>query len=47
MGDDPDNGAVAEPSNYRWVLLGGVWLIYFCFGLTTASMAPLAPRAWP
>ena len=41
MGDDPDDGAVAEPSNYRWVLLGGVWLIYFCFGLTTASMAPL------
>jgi cyanate permease len=29
------------PSAYRWVLLGGVWLIYFCFGLTTASMAPL------
>lgn len=26
---------------YRWVLLGGVWLIYFCFGLTTASLAPL------
>ena len=32
---------VVTPSNYRWVLLGGVWLIYFCFGLTTASMAPL------
>lgn len=32
---------MAAPSSYRWVLLGGVWLIYFCFGLTTASMAPL------
>ena len=29
----------ADP--YRWAILGGVWLLYFCFGLTTASMAPL------
>lgn len=29
------------PPKVRWVLLGGVWLIYFCFGLTTASIAPL------
>jgi cyanate permease len=28
-------------SPYRWVVLGGVWLIYFAFGLTIASMAPL------
>ncbi|MCR9125595.1 MAG: MFS transporter [Rhodobacteraceae bacterium] len=28
-------------SRARWVMLGGVWLIYFCFGLTIASMAPL------
>ena len=43
-----DNNPNAEgaQSGYRWVLLGGVWLIYFCFGLTTASMAPLvAPIA--
>lgn len=33
-----DRGKVVR---YRWVLLAGVWLIYFCFGLTTASMAPL------
>ncbi len=26
---------------YRWVLLAGVWLIYFCFGLMIASLAPL------
>lgn len=28
---------------YRWVLLGGIWLVYFCFGLVAASMAPLIP----
>lgn len=27
--------------SYRWVMLGGVWLVYFCFGLTIAQMAPL------
>ena len=32
---------MAAAGRYRWVLLGGVWLIYFCFGLTTASLAPL------
>lgn len=31
----------APASAYRWVLLGGVWLVYFCFGLTAASMGPL------
>lgn len=31
----------ATPHPYRWWMLGGVWLIYFCFGLTTMSMAPL------
>ncbi|MFQ5565055.1 MAG: CynX/NimT family MFS transporter [Paracoccaceae bacterium] len=30
-----------DGSGYRWVLLGGVWLIYFCFGLMLASLAPL------
>ncbi|MFK7751830.1 MAG: CynX/NimT family MFS transporter [Sedimentitalea sp.] len=25
----------------RWLVLGGVWLIYFSFGMTVASMAPL------
>ena len=26
---------------YRWAMLGGVWLIYFGFGLLSAAMAPL------
>ncbi|MBI4183938.1 MAG: MFS transporter [Proteobacteria bacterium] len=26
---------------YRWAMLAGVWLIYYCFGLTVAAMAPL------
>lgn len=34
----PDAG---EPGRFRWALLGGVWLIYFAFGMTTASLAPL------
>lgn len=25
----------------RWLFLFGVWLVYFCFGVTIASMAPL------
>lgn len=29
--------------SYRWVLLGGIWFVYFCFGLIAASMAPLIP----
>ena len=41
MGKTPEiMGAVAS-SGYRWVLLGGVWLIYFCFGLMITSLAPL------
>lgn len=36
-------GATLDPTthSYRWVMLGGVWLVYFCFGLTIAQMAPL------
>ncbi|MBT4489585.1 MAG: MFS transporter [Rhodospirillaceae bacterium] len=31
-----------EPAGrYRWVLLFGVWLVYFAFGLTQEAMAPL------
>ena len=26
---------------YRWAMLGGVWLLYFCFGLVATAMAPL------
>lgn len=28
-------------SSYRWVMLGIVWLVYFCFGMNVASLAPL------
>ncbi len=41
MGPEQDHGAATEPLPYRWVMLGGAWLLYFCFGLTTGSMAPL------
>jgi CP family cyanate transporter-like MFS transporter len=32
-----------EPTDspYRWAILGGVWLLYFCFGILIAAMAPL------
>ena len=26
---------------HRWLILAGVWLLYFCFGLTAAAMGPL------
>jgi len=28
---------------YRWILLAGIWLLYFSFGVIVASMAPLIP----
>jgi len=33
--------AEGETGGIRWLLLLGVWLIYFCFGVTVASIAPL------
>ncbi|MEQ8368869.1 MAG: MFS transporter [Roseicyclus sp.] len=35
------SSAVPDTGQVRWLILLGVWLIYFCFGLTIASMAPL------
>lgn len=29
------------PGRVRWLLLAGIWLIYFCFGMTVTSLAPL------
>ncbi|MBM3523513.1 MAG: MFS transporter, partial [Alphaproteobacteria bacterium] len=29
------------PSPVRWIVLGGVWLVYLCFGLTAVGLAPL------
>lgn len=37
--DSPPPGPAAHP--YRWTMLAGAWLIYYCFGLTTVVMAPL------
>ena len=28
-------------SGYRWVVLAGVWFLYYCFGLVISSIAPL------
>lgn len=41
MTPEPDGAEPATPGHQRWALLAGVWLLYFGFGLTTASMAPL------
>ena len=37
-----DEADAAHP--YRWAILLGVWLVYFSFGVTTVSMAPLVPH---
>ncbi len=41
MGNSPETMGAVASFGYRWVLLGGVWLIYFCFGLMITSLAPL------
>ncbi len=44
MGPESEAGnPPVDPSSHphRWVMLGGVWLLYCCFGLTVASLAPL------
>ena len=35
------SGAAAPAGPWRWAMLGGVSMIYYAFGLTMASMAPL------
>ncbi|MCP5152067.1 MAG: MFS transporter [Chromatiales bacterium] len=35
----PSPRAASHP--YRWFALAGVWLLYYCFGLTSTAMAPL------
>ena len=37
----PGSPSGEAPHPYRWCMLAGVWLVYFCFGLTTMSLAPL------
>ncbi|MDP6708699.1 MAG: MFS transporter [Alphaproteobacteria bacterium] len=44
--NEADRGATTQASetsagSYRWFLLAGIWLVYFCFGMTIAAMAPL------
>ena len=41
MAEVSESDGATAPGRYRWMLLFGVWLIYFCFGLTMASLAPL------
>lgn len=39
----PETAVPVRPAPWygRWTILAGVWLIYFCFGVTIATMAPL------
>ena len=41
--DEVSRPKPADLGAYRWFLLFGIWLVYFCFGLVAASMAPLIP----
>lgn len=41
MSEAPEFDEKATGSNTRWFVLFGVWLIYFAFGVSIASMAPL------
>jgi len=34
----------AAPHPHRWAMLAGVWMVYFCFGSTSAAIAPLVAR---
>ena len=36
-----DDHPAAPPHPYRWTMLGGVWMLYFAFALSIASIAPL------
>ena len=38
---EADKTESAPPSHWRWAMLAGVWLLYFSFGLTVASLAPI------
>ena len=42
MDSDLESSAISPSTHpYRWVMLAGAWLIYFCFGLTFTALAPL------
>ena len=42
LSDTADTGEPPHP--YRWAMLGGVWLLYFAFAASIASIAPLVYR---
>ena len=35
--------SISPEENKIWFIIFGVWLIYFCFGFTVSSIAPLVP----
>ena len=41
MSSDDATSITPHEHSYRWAILGGVWLIYFSFGLIATAMAPL------
>lgn len=38
------NSGSQTTESYRWVMLSGLWLIYFCFGVVAFGLAPLVSR---
>ncbi len=40
-GRGPETAEPSEGGAGRWLILAGVWLIYFCFGVVIAAMGPL------
>ncbi len=43
MPPEPET-AQPPPHPHRWAMLAGVLMVYFCFGTTSAAIAPLVPR---
>lgn len=41
IGTHSELSFVPYTNPYRWTILSGVWLAYFCFGLTIVTLAPL------
>ena len=39
--NEPSPGFRHSPGSQRWILLGGLWVVYFSFGLIVTSLAPL------
>lgn len=39
--NDNNEQSAGIESGYRWMMLAGVWFLYYCFGLVLSSIAPL------